>query len=195
MTTSDPHEQHEPLTVGQWPGPRSDAMAAQLRWVHDMLRRDLVTLQRLAARVADGAAATDVKAELETLRTSGPLFQLRVNCLNYCRILESHHGGEDAILFPAIRRAAPQLAAAVDRLEADHRVVAVLLGHIEQLTHDLSGTSPRSALVEALEDLSSNLSRHLDFEEATLQPVLESWSSRPEDAPTEIRDEMARRAR
>jgi iron-sulfur cluster repair protein YtfE (RIC family) len=160
-----------------------------------MLRPDLITLQRLAARVADGAAVADVKVELETLQTSGPLFQLRVNCLSYCSTLECHHGGEDAILFPAVRRAAPQLTAAVDRLEADHRVVAALLGHIEQLAHDLSVRSPRSALVEALDDLSSNLSRHLDLEEATLQPVLESWSSRPEDAPTEIRDERARRAR
>jgi hemerythrin-like domain-containing protein len=119
----------------------------------------------------------------------------RANCLRYCVILESHHGGEDAILFPAVRRAAPQLAAIVDRLEADHRVVASLLADIEQLMHDQSGRWPRSALVEALDDLSSTLSGHLDLEETTLQPVLESWSTWPEDAPREIRDEMARRGR
>ena len=186
-------DQHDQATIGQPTGSRPAALATQLRWVHDMLRRDLITIQQLAVRVSDGALAAEVERELHNLQTNGPLFQLRVNCLSYCQTLESHHRNEDAILFPAVRRAAPQLAATVDRLEADHLIVASLLTEIDEFAQDLDDTSTRQALVDALDDLSSNLLRHLDLEETTLQPILESWSSWPDDAPAEIRDEVARR--
>ena len=191
--TTDQHER--PTSADPQRGARPAALADQLRWVHDMLRRDLGAIQRLAVRVTDGAPAADVETELQTLQSNGPLFQLRVNCLSYCQTLNSHHRNEDAVLFPAVRRAAPQLGATIDRLEADHRVVASLLDDIDALADDLAGRPARRALVDALDDLSANLLRHLDLEEATLQPILESWSSRPEDTPAEIRDEVARRER
>lgn len=181
-------------STGEMRGPRPLALAAQLRWVHDMLRRDLLSIQQLATRVSEGASASAIETELRSLQSNGPLFQLRVNCLSYCRTLGSHHSNEDAILFPAVRDAAPQLAAIVDRLEADHLVVAGLLDQIGELSSDLVDRATRRALVEALNDLSSNLLRHLDLEEETLLPILESWSSRPEDAPAEIRNEVARRS-
>ena len=191
--TTDQHER--PTSADLQRGARPAALADQLRWVHDMLRRDLGAIQRLAVRAADGASAADVETELRTLQSNGPLFQLRVNCLSYCQTLNSHHRNEDAVLFPAVRRAAPQLGATIDRLEADHRVVASLLDDIDALADDLAGRPARRALVDALDALSTNLLRHLDLEEATLQPILESWSSRPEDTPAEIRDEVARRER
>ena len=147
-----------------------------------MLRRDLLTVQQLASRVADGAEAAEVETGLRTLQTSGPLFQLRANCLTVCQTIDAHHHGEDAVLFPAVRRAAPHLAATVDRLEDDHRKVAALVEDIEDLARDLTSRPTRSALVEALDDLSSTILEHLDLEETTLQPVLESWSQWPEDA-------------
>jgi iron-sulfur cluster repair protein YtfE (RIC family) len=189
MTT----DQHDQATIGQATGPRPATLAAELRWVHDMLRRDLITIQQLAVRVSEGALAAELERELHSLQTNGPLFQLRVNCLSYCQTLDSHHRNENAILFPAVRRAAPQLAATVDRLEADHLIVASLLTEIDEFANDLADSSTRNALVDALDDLSSNLLRHLELEEASLQPILESWSSWPEDAPDEIRDEVARR--
>jgi iron-sulfur cluster repair protein YtfE (RIC family) len=189
MTT----DHHDHGTIGQATGPRPAALAAQLRWVHDMLRRDLITVQQLAVLVSEGALAAEVEQELHNLQTNGPLFQLRVNCLSYCQTLDSHHRNEDTLLFPAVRRAAPHLAATVDRLEADHLIVAALLTKIDEFAHDLTDTSTRQALVDALDDLSSNLLRHLDLEEASLQPILESWSSWPADAPAEIRNEVAER--
>ena len=176
------------VITGGLEGPRPQALVDQLRWVHDMLRRDLDTIQQLAVRVRDGASTTDVQAGLRDLQSNGPLFQLRVNCLSYCQTLESHHRNENAVLFPAVRRAAPQLRATVDQLEADHRVVASLLDEIENLAHDLSGSPARQALVAALELLATNLLRHLELEETTLQPILDTWSSWPEDAPTELHD-------
>ena len=188
MTTEHP-------AMGQLLGTRPDALAAQLRWVHDMLRRDLGSLQDLAARVTRGAGVDDIERQLHDLKTNSALFQLRANCLSYCQTLASHHGNEDALLFPAVRRMAPQLAATLDRLEADHLVVASLLAEIGELSLDLADRATRLALVRALEDLSANLLRHLDLEERAVEPILESWSAWPQEAPDEIREEIDRRGR
>ncbi len=158
---------------------RPEALGDQLRWVHDTLRRDLAAVRELAGRVAEGAPTRDVRQRLAELESRGPLFQLRANCLGYCQLLHSHHGGEDDVLFPAVRRAAPHLASTVDRLEADHREVAAMLNDIEALAHDLDDSSRRAALVEALTRLSSGLLEHLAHEEETIGPVLDSWDEWP----------------
>ena len=166
-------------------GARSQALIEQLRWVHEMLRRDLTSVRGLAARVVDGASVSEVQAGLRDLQRNGPLFQLRVNCLSYCQTLHSHHRNEDAILFPAVRRAAPQLKDAVDRLEADHRLVAARLDRLEALMQDLSDIAARQALVEVLTELSTDLLQHLEFEEQALAPVLNAWDDWPEQRSAE----------
>ena len=40
----------------------------------------------------------------------------------------------------------------------------------------------------------TNLIAHLEFEETALQPVLDSWSASADRMPSEIRNELARRA-
>ena len=90
-----------------------------------------------------------------------------------------HHGHEDAILFPAVRHAAPQLNVTVDRLEADHREVSALLDRIEELAIDLDHEPARAAIVVALIRLSTDLLEHLQFEEDSLEPVLNSWERWP----------------
>jgi hypothetical protein len=97
-----------------------NVLLGQLKWVHSLVRGELQACRELAVDVANGAPGDDVRAKVEALQTRGPLFQLRVNCLYYCRFVHSHHGHEDAWLFPAVRRSAPELAAVVDKLEADH---------------------------------------------------------------------------
>ena len=166
-------------SVGDWPRSRPTAIAAELRWVHDMLRKDMLVVQRLATRVSQGDTPGEVEAELRRLQTSGPLFKLRANCLTFCQTLHAHHHGEDAVLFPAVRQAAPQLVATIDKLEDDHREVASLVQDVERLTSDLGDDQTRTALIEALDRLSATLLEHLEFEETTLQPVLESWEAWP----------------
>jgi iron-sulfur cluster repair protein YtfE (RIC family) len=158
---------------------RPEALADQLRWVHDILRRDLETVRELARRVADGASTREVREGLADLEAGGPLFQLRATCLGYCQLLHSHHGGESDVLFPAVRRAAPRLAATVDRLEADHREISAVLNEIEALAQDLDESSARAALVAALTRLSTGLLEHLAHEEETIGPVLDSWDEWP----------------
>ena len=159
---------------------RPGALSAQLRWVHAILRRDLASVRELATRVAEGAPVPDVRAELAALETRGPLFQLQAGCLGYCQLLHAHHGAEEAMLFPAVRRTAPHLHQAMDRLEADHREVASLLTEIETLMHDLDRAPARQGLVDALNRLSDELLAHLELEEETIGPVLDGWDVWPE---------------
>jgi iron-sulfur cluster repair protein YtfE (RIC family) len=164
--------------------PPHNPLLQELRWVHDMLRRDLAEVRRLAAAAARGVSAPDIRAGLRQLQSRGPLFQLRTNCLAYCQSLQNHHRREDEGLFPAVRRSAPALAATVDRLEADHRLVADLLDGIEQAVRTLDDDSDavpadRARLVAALDALSVHLLEHLDVEEEALAPVLLSWPGWP----------------
>jgi Hemerythrin HHE cation binding domain len=166
-------------------------LVQELLWVHGMIRRDLEVLGRLAGDVASGTPATDVRATLRALQNQGPLWQLRVNCLRYCHFVHSHHGAESAILFPGLRRANPSLGPTVDRLEADHRTVAVLLDSVEALADDLvregaevgpaddSASRTRHRLVAAIAELGAHLIEHLDFEEESISPTLRQLHSWP----------------
>ncbi len=119
---------------------------------------------------------------MEALQTRGPLWQLRINCLRYCRFVHGHHGHEDVLLFPAVRSYAPDLDDVVDKLESDHRRVSDLLDTVEDAARQL-GTrdeeAARQRLGRALEDLSEHLLEHLAFEEAALGPVLAAWDRWP----------------
>jgi len=109
---------------------RSGQAVAELLWVHTLIRSDLRTLRAIADEVAGGAPPREMRAEIGSLRTNSPLWKLRVNCLYYCRFVHSHHTGEDASLFPALRRSAAALGPVVDRLEAEHRRVANHLAEV-----------------------------------------------------------------
>jgi hypothetical protein len=159
-----------------------NVLLGQLKWVHSLVRRELQACRELAVDVANGAPLDDVRAQIEVLQTRGPLFQLRVNCLYYCRFVHSHHGHEDAWLFPAVRQSAPELAAVVDKLEADHRRVSDLLDSVETAANQLGGpddVTVRPLLVAALNELSRHLLEHLAYEEEVLAPVLGAWDYWP----------------
>jgi iron-sulfur cluster repair protein YtfE (RIC family) len=147
-----------------------------LKWVHAMLRRDLQACRELAASVANGAAVDGVRGEIDSLRSTGLLYQLRVNCVQYCTVLHQHHSREDAAMFPAIRQSLPQLGPAIDRLEAEHRTVAALLDDVESATGELADAAARQRLADALTELAEHLTGHLDFEETALAPALDAWT-------------------
>jgi hypothetical protein len=162
--------------------PHSDPLLEELRQVHDMLRFDLATCRRLASAAVDGTPDSVVRDGLERLQTRSLLFQLRLNCLSYCQLVHAHHGREDVGLFPAVRRSAPHLGSAVDRLEADHRAVSMLLDEVETSADDLAhdgAEAARARLSSALLLLSDHLLEHLEYEEETLAPVLRTWDGWP----------------
>jgi Hemerythrin HHE cation binding domain len=151
------------------------ALFQELLWVHSMIRRDLDTVERLATEVTDGMPADDVRAELEELKTAGPLWMLRMGCLRYCRFVHLHHRLEDTALFPLLRETDPDVGPVVDRLEADHRRVHDLLNDVEEAAGALgedADLEARKRVADALALLSEHLLEHLEFEEREAGPTL-----------------------
>jgi Hemerythrin HHE cation binding domain len=138
------------------------------------LRRDLERVDALAREVAAGMPGAELEAELSELKAAGPLWQLKVNCLRYCRFVHLHHNLEDAMLFPALRDADPAIGPVVDRLEADHRRVSDLLHVVEAAAARLTAAEEdaRAGVVLALDELHAHLLEHLDYEELNAGPVL-----------------------
>ncbi len=152
----------------------------ELLWVHGMIRRDLEAVRELARATADGAPASDVRRELAALRTNGPLWRLKVNCLQYCRFVHAHHGAEDRMLFPALRAADPGLGEVIERLEADHRRVSDLLDEVEARADALSESEEaetRARLAGALDELATHLLEHLTFEEEKVEDAMRSMTA------------------
>jgi hypothetical protein len=170
------------VTAARPPSSRGEAMVTELRWVHDMIRQDLRTIRQLAAAAAAGVAAEEIQAGIRSLAAGGPLWQLKINCLQYCRFVHSHHHAESVMLFPALRRANPSLNPVVDKLEADHASVSGLLDAVESAARELSdGTEPaaRDRLTYALQQLSTDLLAHLQYEEDHISDTLRALPAWP----------------
>ena len=151
----------------------NNPLLAELKAVHDMLRRDLATCRKLAVAAANGAPPAQVRAGLNQVRSKGPLFQLRANCVQHCHAVRAHHEGEDAGLFQSVRRSTPDLRTTVDQLQAEHQVVSDLLDQVEGAARGLENSlASRTRLADALNTLSVRLLAHLDFEEKVLGPAL-----------------------
>jgi hypothetical protein len=155
--------------------PQVNPLFRELLWVHSMIRRDLEAVSELATACAEGADAAEIRDGIVALKTNGPLWRLKVNCLHYCRFVESHHHTEDVAVFPTLRRREPDLGPTIDRLESDHRDVAALLERVEAAADALvdgERNAARSELVAALEALGGTLLSHLAFEEESLEAPL-----------------------
>jgi len=151
------------------------ALLAELLWVHAMVRRDLSTVQQLAAGVVEDLPADVLRAELVALETNGPLWKLKVDCLRYCRFVHMHHGAEDVMLFPSLRQANPAIGQVVDRLEEEHRKVSDLLDEVESSARaltDADSERARRRVADALNGLAGHLLAHLDYEELSVGPTL-----------------------
>jgi hemerythrin-like domain-containing protein len=154
---------------------RGRAMFKELLWVHSVIRRDLEVVEKLAAAVENGLPGVAVEEALGELKTAGPLWQLKVNCLRYCTFVHAHHGAEDGLLFPALRAADPSIGPVVDRLETDHARVSDLLDVIEAAARgltDTDGDDARRRVIEGLQDLHVHLLEHLDYEERNAGPTM-----------------------
>ena len=150
-------------------------MFEELLWVHSIIRRDLEIVEQLAADVSKGLPGEAVEDALAELKTSGPLWQLKVNCLRYCRFVHAPHGAEDGLLFPALRVADPSIGPVVDRLEADHTRVSDLLDVVEAAARALTETdhdNARVRVIDGLRDLHGHLLEHLDYEELNTGPTI-----------------------
>lgn len=174
MTTTD----HNPLADAE----RAEGMFRELLYIHTLLRRDLLTINRLAKAARDGLDPASIVAEIHNLETNSPLWQLRYGCWHYCRFIHGHHTLEDAALFPMVRKADPVLNPIVDKLEWDHLHVHHITERIVEAAERVP-TGPtgiaRFELVQHLGDLETHLLEHLTLEEQSIGPLLSTWDRWP----------------
>jgi hypothetical protein len=89
--------------------------------------------------------------------------------------LHAHHSGEDAGLWPLVRRRNPASAELLDSMEADHARIAPAADRAAAAALAYTATTDdpaRAALVEALDGLLAVLVPHLDREVAEAMPVV-----------------------
>jgi hypothetical protein len=168
-TSSEGAESRRPETK------RGRAIFEELLWVHSIIRRDLEIVEQLAADVGEGLPGEAVQDALTDLKTNGPLWRLKVNCLRYCSHVHAHHEAEDVLLFPVLRAADPSIGSVVDRLEADHARVSDLLDVVEAAARALTDThagDARQRVIDGLRDLHVHLLDHLDYEELNAGPAM-----------------------
>ncbi|MFI8424634.1 nitroreductase/quinone reductase family protein [Streptomyces sp. NPDC085460] len=139
------------------PPNRLDALADELVKIHDWLRGELAAL-------ADGLAAPGT-AELTV--------ELRRHCLTFCAGLATHHGGEDAGLFPYLAREFPGKAEVFARLRAEHDTVSRALEELRGLLARVDETGPEQLRPE-FDRLRAELEAHFAYEEAEIVPLLKA---------------------
>jgi hypothetical protein len=157
-----------------------EGLVAELKWVHGMIRRNLETVRWLADELDDGLSGPDAAARIGDLEIGSALWQLKINCLQYCRFVHMHHHGESALLFPRLRAADPALGPVVDKLEADHARVSDLLDDVSAAAAELADREDaevRKRLIAALGTLSDDLLEHLQYEEDNISGPLRTWTS------------------
>ncbi|MFF0482633.1 nitroreductase/quinone reductase family protein [Streptomyces sp. NPDC004435] len=138
------------------PPSRPDALADEPVKIHDRLRGELAVL-------AEGLA---------TPGTPDLTVELRRR-LTFCAGLATHHGGEDAGLFPYLAREFPGKAEVFERLRSEHDTVARALEDLRGMLARVEDTGP-GELRPAFERLRSELETHFAYEEAELVPLLKA---------------------
>ena len=165
------------------PTDANNPLFSELLAIHALIRQDLAKVTLLAEDASAGADGGEIARRIEALRASSLLWQLKLGCLAHCRFVHGHHSLEDRAIFPTLRRVDPEISPAIDRLEAEHREISLLLAAVEREAIELGqhndDHAARVRLVAALEHLGELLLDHLEFEEKSLEGALgrmRSWT-------------------
>ena len=128
------------------------------RLFHTALRRDL-------ARTLDALMATEHRTPRQR-RALAEHLRLVLDLLHH------HHTGEDEGLWPLVRRRAPDLAAQLDMMEAEHAAVAGAMASARAAATRYSSdpTSVGEDLLTAVRTLQDTLLPHLEHEETEVMP-------------------------
>ncbi len=145
--------------------------------IHDHLRTQLGQIEAAVQEVASGAMTPgDARTLINATTMRQNQWALGAFCASYCRLVTMHHSVEDAYLFPTLGVAEPSLQAVLDRLEAEHVVVAGVLDNFDRALVDLvgraddagSGNDGMSEIESLARQLSDLLRSHLAYEEDEL---------------------------
>lgn len=127
------------------------SMATMIMCSHHAFRRDVACFARAVLETTRG----DAVAEEWT---------------RFREALHGHHTVEDTAIFPDFRAKYPELASAIDQLDAHHRAIDPLLERGDRLFRDLA--NQRTAVRELIAALERLLDEHLEAEEQAITPHL-----------------------
>jgi alkanesulfonate monooxygenase SsuD/methylene tetrahydromethanopterin reductase-like flavin-dependent oxidoreductase (luciferase family)/hemerythrin-like domain-containing protein len=145
--------------------------------IHDHLRSELDTVRQILEQVSGGHLTVGAaRNAINTMTMRQNNWTLGAYCESYCRIVTGHHTLEDRSVFPHLRRAQPDLAPVLDRLQSEHEVIHQLLDDFDRalvrlVTDDGTGRSGRDAIEAvrtSLDELADQLLTHLSYEESQL---------------------------
>lgn len=157
-----------------------EATAQHLVDVHDHLRQELQQVREIVAQVRRGALGVGAaRSAINTMTMRQNNWTLGAYCAAYCRVVAGHHTLEDRSVFPHLRRADPALVPVIDRLEAEHEVIADLLDRLDEaliavVTSD-AGPAALDALATEVDLLTDALLSHLSYEERELLAPLAAY--------------------
>jgi alkanesulfonate monooxygenase SsuD/methylene tetrahydromethanopterin reductase-like flavin-dependent oxidoreductase (luciferase family) len=147
------------------------ALAQDLVAVHDHLRGELSQLREMIGQVAAGSLDPGkARSEIAKLTMRQNQWTVGAYCESYCRLVGMHHTLEDQSLFPGLRSLDQRLAPVVDRLHAEHLLIAGVLERVDTALV-ASVTSPATGMAElrsAVDLLTDTLLSHLSYEEGEL---------------------------
>jgi alkanesulfonate monooxygenase SsuD/methylene tetrahydromethanopterin reductase-like flavin-dependent oxidoreductase (luciferase family)/hemerythrin-like domain-containing protein len=146
---------------------RGKLVGQQLVNVHDILRTELTELREILANVRDGALnATDAKSELDEMALRRNDWTVGAFCSQYCGRVATHHGVEDASVFPYLARAEPALAPVIQRLTDEHLVIHDAIQLVDAaLVRQINDPADRDGIQAAIDFLTDALLSHLSYEE------------------------------
>ena len=156
--------------------PMGEQNARWLASLHEHLREELRAVRSTAEAVATGElTALGGRVALHQAAVARRRNDVARECVVFARELEGHHGSEDAALFPAVARAEPSLTPVVQRLAAEHRVIADRLDALDRvlvrILRDPEGADAAAAVAELQEMVAAFeplLDSHLAYEEDQL---------------------------
>lgn len=143
---------------------------AELVRVHEHLRNELAQLRNAIAEVAGGTLDPGAaRSMINRLTMRQNHLSIGAFCAAYCRFVTLHHTIEDQSLFTSLRRADASLGPVLDRLEAEHEVIAGVLDRLDkELVAFTADPSRIDDLRRAVDTLADGLLSHLAYEEEEL---------------------------
>jgi hemerythrin-like domain-containing protein len=151
--------------------PEQQATGKHLIDVHDALRSELDQLRNLIDQIGSGNVdPTEVRSFMNRMTIRQNNWTLGVYCASYCRVVTGHHTLEDRSVFPHLKGREPELDPVIDRLAAEHEVIAELLERIDAALVALVASKP-GAIEEvraSVDLLTDAMVSHLSYEEREL---------------------------
>jgi hypothetical protein len=145
---------------------RGKAAGQQLVNVHDLLRTELMQLREMLAQVRDGALhAADARSELNEMALRQNDWTVGAFCSQYCGRVATHHGVEDAAVFPYLAAAEPALAPVIQRLTDEHLIHDAIQLVDAALVRQINDPADGDGIQAAIDFLTDALLSHLSYEE------------------------------